>query len=65
MHYLLTGIVDPVGRRELTMERVPGALELSYVGRHNAVKGYDLLAEVGPQFHRYDAVIKVGGRMDH
>lgn len=57
--YVLTGI--PVakanrGRNEILLEQgIPGdSFILSYVGRHNQIKGYDILKEIGSKYLEED-----------
>ncbi|MES1199525.1 MAG: glycosyltransferase family 4 protein [Pseudomonadota bacterium] len=46
--YVYTGIVDPPRGAPFIMPGETDALRFAYAGRHNAVKGYDLLAEAAP-----------------
>lgn len=51
VQYLLTGLVDVTERASEGKFEFPGeGLKLLFVGRHNSVKGYDLLAAAVPGF---------------
>jgi glycosyltransferase involved in cell wall biosynthesis len=57
-----TGIVDPAARPPKIPAAWPFGLRLAYVGRHSAVKGYDLLRDaIPPLLDSMEATMTVAG----
>lgn len=50
LRYVLTGIVPPNRSEPRELDHHGGGLKLSFVGRHNIIKGYDLLTRALPSF---------------
>jgi len=48
--FMLTGLVEPRILKTVSIPDTMDGLKLVYIGRHNSVKGYDLLTRTVPQF---------------
>ena len=59
--YVITGVVNPeIGDPDMWKSALPqGRTLLSYAGRHNTIKGYDILAQAIPPLLREDNVSMV------
>ncbi|WGM31828.1 glycosyltransferase family 4 protein [Brevundimonas sp. NIBR11] len=60
LRYVLTGITESA-QTPSTYPLPAGRLKLMFAGRHNEVKGYDLLSSAAPLLERHDAVMVVAG----
>lgn len=58
IHFLLTGINRPTNIKKVNISRSKNGFLVCYIGRHNQVKGYDLLLKAAKKISQIDSSVE-------